>query len=321
MTNPFEKLEPLISEYCTDQEPHIFLHPYDFGTNSFSPGKRDYTKEELEALEKRDFETRIFMSATAINGNSMWLRSHWTDNHIYESELNLIRDYFKASHGTKNFTAAKFSLTEVLTMCMESKKTNYYSFAVTVASMLSDMGKNTSFQIHDAIVKSEDQVDIARNKLCLLMHIVFSKMDVSNFLYAGEGSNIYRLVYCTTYVSEKDRMKFLFPLFSFLLQLTLTYFVLVENITEQHFMFKSLNPDPESGEDAPTMIKIVSNLLLGVVTLVYSGIVASPSFAEMTPAFKFYEGYGVLQLMDAIVNAILPIIILVSGFFVSIEKK
>lgn len=311
--NPYEKLEPLIDEYCSDQKPHIYLHPTEYGTSAVSPGLRDYTEEELDALAKRDFETRLFITATAIEGSSVWLRTRWSDNHVRNSTFNVVRDYFKAMHGTKNFTAAKSALSEALTMCMESEKSNYYSFAISLASGLSNMGRNTSFQVHDAIIKTPDEINLARRKLCLMMHIIFSKIESSDFLCSAEGSNIYRLVFCMTVVSKQDALKLLIPIFSFLLQIMLTVFVFFENFTEEHFRFKTFLGENE--EEVATNLKI--NVVLAVVTFVYSCFVAAPGITEMKPAFKFYGGFGLLHTLDFIINTILPFVILVSGFFVS----
>jgi hypothetical protein len=301
--NPYKELENLIAADCHDQKPHIFLHPDKYGDNAASPGLRDYNADELEALKKRDFETRLFLTAVAIKGQSVWLRTRFSDNHIHNSIFNVVRDYFKAVHATKNFTAAKSILSEALTMCMEMDKCNYHSFAISIASGLSNMGQNTSFQIHKAMVGDGEDIELARRKFCLIMHIIFDKIGTYEFLN-GDGSNIYRMVHCNT-TTTKERGGLCIPYFSFLLQICLTVYVILENVAN----FKEYQPGQGLiGRTAP----------LAFLTFAYSVLVAYPGVIEIKDAFRVYGRIGPIQMLDFIVNSILPFVLLVAGFFVSI---
>ncbi len=313
--NPYEGLDKVYLRDCHEQTDFIFFHPHEYGITATSPAEREYTEEEALALEKRDFETRIFISAFVFGGRSAFIRTHFTDNHKNNCiTLNIVRDYIKATHGTKNFTAAKSSLSELLTMCMECSESEYYSFALTMASGLSNVARNTSFQRLEAsevILNDGDDIDLVRRKLCLIMHVLFERMENSNYLNRGDGSNIYRLTYCSTAITKKNYKSKLLPLFSFLLQVCLTYFVVLENITSF--------PDVINGEGLVNSIpNFKQNLVLAMLTFVYSALVAMPSILETNNAFKIYGTIGGIQLMDFCVNSILPIVLLFSGFLVSL---
>jgi hypothetical protein len=303
--NPYKDLECLIDKFCQDQKPPVFLHPFDYGENSVSPGLRNYTEKELEALSQRDFETRLFITNKTFMGDSVWLRTHFSDNHIHETKFNKIRDYIKAMYATKNYTAAKAVLAELLTMCMEMDKSSYHSFAITVASGLSNMGANTTFEY-----SSSNSPDSTRRGLCLLMHFIFDKMSTSNFLQ-NEGSNIYRLVHCSTSTSRKNKYELTIPLFSFLLQICLTVFVLLENYTAfQKF---------RDGEDPHGENDIHLSAVLACLTFGYSALVAYPGVRELKDAYKVFGRTGPIHMMDFVVNTILPFVLLISGFLVSIN--
>ncbi len=310
--NPYEGLDKVYLRDCHEQTDFIFFHPHEYGITATSPAERKYTEKEALALEKRDFETRIFITAFVFRGRAAFIRSHFTDNHKLNCKiLSIVRDYIKATHGTKNFTAAKSSLSELLTMCMECEESDYYSFALTMASGLSNMANNTSFQRHEAILDDEDDIDMLRRKLCLIMHVLFERMENSNYLNHGDGSNIYRLVFCSTAITKKNYMLKLLPFFSFLLQICLTYFVVLENITSF--------PDVMNGGGLVNSIpNFTQNLILAILTFVYSALVAMPSVLETNNAFKIYGTIGGIQLMDFCVNSIVPIVLLFSGFMVSL---
>ena len=315
-SNPYEGLEHIINQDCHDQKPHIFLHPCDYGLSHVSKGLREYTAEELLALEKRDFETRLFISASTFEGNSVFLRTHWTENHMHKTILNGIRDHFKALHATRNYTAAKAALSEILTTCLEAEKSNYYSFAITLASAMSDDARNTSFQVHDAMIKSDGGSTIARKKLCILMHNLFQRIKTSEFLYSGGGSNIYRLTHCMTYGTTKGNMALvIIPCFTFMLQVVLVTFVTIYQLVGDNDSvlknFLSNFQEPKS--------TLYSNLLLAFITFIYSAIVAWPGIVEISDAFKLFDQkIGPLQMLDFIVNTVLPMLLLFNGFFVSL---
>ena len=320
--NPYEGLEHIINQDCHDQKPHIFLHPYDYGLSHVSQGLREYTDEEVWALEKRDFETRIFISSSTFEGDSVFLRTHWTENHMHKTVLNSVRDFFKAFHATRNYTAAKAALSELLTMCLEAEKSNYYSFAITMASALSDDARNTSFQVHNAMVKSSGGATLARKKLCLLMHNLFQRIKSSEFLYSGEGSNIYRLTHCKTYVSSKGNIALIIPAFTFVLQLVLVAFVTIHQLvgdTDSLFRDFAANFTPDRSEKDDANSNVYAKLLLAFATFIYSAIIAWPGIIEIGDAYKLFDKkIGPLQMLDFFANTIIPIFLLLNSFFVSL---
>ena len=310
----YRGLEDLTQRHCNDQTDHIFLHPTDYGVSAVSPGLRNFSDKEMLALEKRDFETRLFITASTFAGDSVFLQTRFSDNHIHLTKFNNIRDYFKATHATRNFTAAKSSLAELLTTCMETEKDSYYSFAITVASGLSNMGGNTSFEINRAIVEDEEDVELARRKLCLIMNIVFAKMASSKFLIEEDGSNIYRVVHCSTTVSKlKNTFERSVPFFTFFLQVILTIFVIIECV-------KTLKTEATLSSLRLSNFQFVPNMILALSTLVYSSIVAWPEMMETNDAFNLYHRRpGPIQMLDFLINTILPPILVAFGFVVSID--
>jgi len=137
MPNGLPQLETLMRNNVSDPENGIFLHPGD---------SRGYSDDELEHLKYRDFETRLFITGTQCAGDSAFLRIHHTDNAKHSSNFNYVRDYIKAFHVVKNWTCAKSVLTTLLTMCFQLDKSDYYSFAISIASGLSNNAKNTDFE-------------------------------------------------------------------------------------------------------------------------------------------------------------------------------
>jgi hypothetical protein len=313
----YEGLEDLIEKYCNDQKHHVFLHPSDYGISAVSEGLRKSTMSEMAAIQKRDFETRLFVTAATFEGDSVFLRTRFSDNHIHKTKFNNIRDYFKAAHATRNFTAAKSTLAEILTTCMETDKDSYYSFAVTVASGLSKMGGNTSFEINRAIVSHERDIDLARRKLCLLMHIIFAKMETSKFLVDEGGTNIYRVVHCKKVVAKGKRgIELIYPVFTFALQLCLTIYVCAGSTQELLHRIRCVRHGGEA-EDCGDWDKWFwgKNAILATFTLIYSILVALPEMKEYDNAFNVYNRrIGTFQMLDFFVNTILPPILLVFGF-------
>lgn len=311
-SNPYKGLETRMEEGCHGNKPLIFLHPSDYGATHVSPALRNYTEDELKALEQRDFETRLFLTADTYEGDSVWLRTHWTDNHIHKTVLNGVRDYFKALHSTKNFTAAKAVLSEMLTTCLEVERSNYYSFAITMASALSNMGKNVSFQIHDSLIKSENELPLAQRKLCLAMHLIFNKVKTARFLYSRKACNIYRLIHCKTVISNFGKRELLVPWFTFFLQIFLSAFVLV-------YLFSEVEYDEDKDNEGKMRLMNINgqNSVLAVATFVYSAVVAYPGLAETADAYRMYGKLGPIQMLDFIINSTLPLILLFFGFFVS----
>ncbi len=288
MTSNYTKLEEVYAKTFHELAPLILLHPGE---------KRDYTEEEFDHLKQRDFKTRWFMRNTTVNGTSVSLRTHFTDNHKYESHLNYVRDYFKAATVTNNLTSAKTTLTELLSMFFAFKPSQYYSFAVSTASGLSNYGDNISFELGTNGLLEEGYSELAaRKKLCLFMDIIFSKVAMYRFLVQSEGTNTYRLVHCGT-KGSRIKSPLVYAFFSFLLQLCLTGYVVLENITSA----ESLS---------------LRNLPLAILTLVYSTMIAYPGMTDSGIARKLYGKIGLLQTVDYFVNTILTVVLLISGFFV-----
>ncbi len=293
VTSIYKDLEEIYRKRYTTHDPLIFLHP--------DEGDRDYTQDEIDKLTERDFKTRWLICCTAIGGGKcVALRSHWTDNHHFESHLKCVRNYFKASFVTGNATAAKSALTELLSMFFRLEPSEYYSFAVTVASGLSNCGENTMFEVQHDLVQWDEEAQ-ARRKLTLLMDVLFSKMALHRFLIHENGTNAYRLIHCRT-VSSTDKRPIFYVVFSFLLQLCLAAYVVAE-IVYNHY--------DESREDYNFW-----NIPLACLTFIYSAMIARASIMESSNAIKLYEKRGPLQMVDLFVNKYLTCILLVAGFFV-----
>lgn len=299
MTLSLSKLEETITKDCQDGQDPLFLHPQDVGC-------RDYTDDEMKSLMQRDFHTRLFLSASNFQGNTVAMRTRFSDNHSHKSHLNIIRDLLKATHATNNFTAAKTNLTELLSMCLQTNTpasiSKYYSFAMTMASALSDYADKTSFEIHPSMAKDEEDSEIARRKLCLLMNIVFSKIAVYRFLVDEEGSNTFRLAICRGKCSS-DKQPLIIAIFSFLMQLCLTSYVIAESITSG---LTSWN---------------IKMLPLAILTLVYSMMLVYPSIRDKGMADSFYgKSRSILssfiRFMDYFVNQFLCIVLVFAGFVV-----
>ena len=213
------QLEEIMDDSLIENKPLIFLH--------HGYPKDEYDDDEVYALSQRDFQTRFFMSSLAVNMNSVWLRNHHSDNFHSMSNFTYVRDFFKAAYTTKNHTAAKATLTSEVTKWLNLDHHEYYTYATTLASALSDEGANTSFQIHEAMVKSPDHLQLARQTFVVLMDILFSKVYFKTFLFKEGNSNIYRLVHCST-KHTRNYSSFKYAIFSFLLQVALTTFVVLQ---------------------------------------------------------------------------------------------
>jgi hypothetical protein len=282
----YENLEALYKQSYSNIAPFIFLHPDD---------ERDYTAVELYNLRRRDFITRWLICCTSIGGKCVALRTHFTDNHKFESHLKYVRNYYKATV-TNNPTAAKIAATELLSMFFNLEPSQYYSFAVTMASGLSNYGSNTRFELGNKLLVPDEE-GVARMKLCLLMNILFSKVSMYRFLIRDSGINTYRLVYCRV-ANSSNKQPYLYAIFSFLIQLCLTGYVIAEI--------------------ASTGLKEwrYENIPLAILTLIYSTMIAYPEFRESRDAMKLYGKTGFIQTLDFFVNKYLTMILLVAGFMV-----
>jgi hypothetical protein len=232
--------------------------------------------------------------------------------------LNFVRDYLKAAHGTcRNKTAAKSTLTRLLTICLDADESTYSTFAITMASALSNEGTSACFERSDrnggsdskgCLVNSDNDLKQARLELCQSMHIMFSKIQKYKFMISNEGSNAYRLFHCRT-ATTTDKMPLLYACFSFLLQVCLTGYVVAQLVINV------------SGDNRPYSERWLKNLPLALLTLLYSTILAIPEFRATPHGFKIFGKVGVLQTMDFLVNAILPSVLIVSGFAVILAQE
>jgi hypothetical protein len=275
----------------------VLLHPGD---------SRGYSDQELEAVNKRDFETRLFITATQCLGDTVFLRTHHTDNVKHACFLNYVRDYLKAAHSTKNLTCAKATLTSLLTMCFQLNSSDYCTFATTLASGLSHNSKNIDFEINDMMVTDESEIDFIRFKFCFLMDVIFSKMSTKKYLLDDGKSNIFRLVYCNVKHRKGSKKSLFVAIFSFSLQLCLTIYVLLENY----------NTPVEEYFSNPEMIP------LAVFTFIFSFMVAVPSVMDTRAARSclFETLWTPMAIMDFLVNSALPILLPFSGFILILSQ-
>lgn len=243
---------------------------------------------------------------------AVFLRTHFSDNHEHKTgTFNFVRDYLKASTGTKSYTAAKATLTRLLTVAFDTSGGEYCTFSMTMASGLSRNGSNIDFEKgakdeNFALFKAGDDEDELRTKLCVLMHIIFTKMKQHNFMIREEGTNVYRVFHCSI-MTTSDIKPLVYALFSFLLQVCLTAYVIWQ-------MIINFEKDIYLKDGIPQHLP---NLPLALFTVMYSAILAYPGIQEMPDAFDIFgRRIGMLQMMDLIVNGILPTVLFGCGFFV-----
>ena len=136
-TPALQEFERLMMQNCDG--PFVFLHPHD---------KRDYDDTELAAVQQRTFQARLYISNNPMKDTeeAVFLRTRHSDHHHRTSELNFVRDYIKAAHVTKNYTAAKACLSRLVKTCLLLDENEYCTYAITVASGLSNYAENTTFQ-------------------------------------------------------------------------------------------------------------------------------------------------------------------------------
>lgn len=293
--------------------------------------REKYTLEEMENLKDRDFEVRLFMTHHMIWGKSVFLQSHFSDNHEYSAgSFKFLNDFLRASSDTYSYTAAKAALTNLLTIALDTDEGEYRTFAITVASALSNHAENTFFEVeHDdryAMVQDDSQLQRKRKNFCELMHVIFDKIPIYKFMVEQDGSNIYRLVHCSSQSTIDEELPLPYAIFSFLLQICLSGYVIAQlwiNIGDGSY---TLSPDNENLE------KMIRNLPLAIMTLLYSILLAVPEIKNVPKGLKVFASNSVggttgggrfgsmLQIMDFTVNAILPILLLVPGFFVILDQ-
>mmetsp|Transcript_8256 Transcript_8256/g.15555 ORF Transcript_8256/g.15555 Transcript_8256/m.15555 type:complete len:594 (-) Transcript_8256:103-1884(-) len=285
----------------------------------------EYTDEEMKKLENRGFEVRLFMAS----GNYWWetliLRTHFSDHHPFNTQvLDFVRDYFKASTATNSYTSAKASLTRVLNIALDLEESEYCSLAVTLASGLSNHAAYTTFEKSDVhgFVNLEQDIIVRRDDFCKLMHIIFSKVQVFKFLVQQDKHNIFRLAHCVRPTLDRKFMGIIMPgkyfsyaAFSFLLQICLTGYVIAQLIRNTRRGSYTLSTQNEN------IGKLIENLPLAIMTLLYSLIIAGPEIRSVPKAMKvFGKHLSAFKIMDVVVNGILPTLLLIPGFFVILDQ-
>lgn len=291
MTEKWDKLQIAMEKDTEIKDSLVFLHPGE---------TRNYTDDEISAIEKKkDFESRLYVTSRPHDGHSgkstlvdcfipvrliatkydssiyhfsVFLRTRHSDNHEHDTDtFDFVRDYLKASSSTKSCTAAKATLTRLLTIMIDTSGEENLTFATTMASALSRNAKNIDFEWgHEndvnALLSTGMDEDELRTHLCILMHIIFTKMKQYQFMVADEGSNAYRVFYCRSKTSP-GLQPFLIAFFSFALQICLTFYVILQvkiNYDEGTYI--------ENGK-----IKYIWNIPLAFLTSVYSAILAYPA--------------------------------------------
>ena len=248
----------------------------------------------------------------------VFLRTHHSDNHPHASGVyNFVRDILKSSMHKNTFTASKATLTRLLNIALDMPESDYRTFAITMASGLSCYGSNTSFELRssndrNAILRECQSPEVVRSELCILMHIMFTKIQKYNFMVEEGGSNTYRLSYCRLQTS-KEKSPYAYAIFSFVFQIALTVYVILQIFTNFH---KECGNETEDCEMPYRTTSSQKMLPLAALTTIYSALLAYPIINEIPDAWNVFGSYGILQMMDFIVNGILPSVLLVSGFFV-----
>eukprot|EP00978_Attheya_sp_CCMP212_P015569 scaffold40110_cov53-Attheya_sp.AAC.4 len=282
---------------------HVFLHPEETRGDN-------YTLDELENVEgkrSKDFSSRLYITALNVKDRSVFLRTRFSDNAEMTSNLNLVRDYFKATVSTKNYTSAKVALTELLTSFFMMDQTHYLTAACILASSLSNHGEKTLFEINKAMVKQADDMPAERRRLVVLMDIVFSKVSHKRFLVDRGGSNIYRLVHCLTTgtTGQQKYSSLLYCIFAISLQLCLLAYVFIE-----------IGTIIKRGEIDFLDIYQYRMLPLAVISFFFSVMLAYPAVKNAVEVYKFYDSISILWIIDFFANVMVPILIVLSGFFI-----
>eukprot|EP00554_Chaetoceros_debilis_P002249 CAMPEP_0194095804 /NCGR_PEP_ID=MMETSP0149-20130528/57016_1 /TAXON_ID=122233 /ORGANISM="Chaetoceros debilis, Strain MM31A-1" /LENGTH=527 /DNA_ID=CAMNT_0038781761 /DNA_START=251 /DNA_END=1833 /DNA_ORIENTATION=- len=357
----YAKLKDIMEANCKENLPIIVVDPEE--------EREEYSSEEIASLPKRDFKTRLFISALHSTDNSFWVRTHHTDStihalsevfsyiedyfeaayarksHITAKPLSYIEDYFEAAYARKSHITAKATVTAGLTELLQMEKDEYCAFATIMGSGLAKNGACTSFEIDNALVKSTKDMDDARKRLVILMDIIFNKIIVRRFLIDGDKVNIFRLVHCLT-KGQKNKNSFVYVIFSLLLQACMVYFVAAEVfstdsverdptlayglyslatlgsfVTGLHGIFVAAEVfSTDSVERDPTLAYgLYSLATLGSIFGIFALL---PDVINAKTIRRIYGGYGPLQMIDFIVNVVMPLVLVVIGWYlVSIQDN
>uniref|UniRef100_A0A6S8YY72 Uncharacterized protein n=1 Tax=Chaetoceros debilis TaxID=122233 RepID=A0A6S8YY72_9STRA len=297
----YAKLKDIMEANCKENLPIIVVDPEE--------EREEYSSEEIASLPKRDFKTRLFISALHSTDNSFWVRTHHTDStiHALSEVFSHIEDYFEAAYARKSHITAKATVTAGLTELLQMEKDEYCAFATIMGSGLAKNGACTSFEIDNALVKSTKDMDDARKRLVILMDIIFNKIIVRRFLIDGDKVNIFRLVHCLT-KGQKNKNSFVYVIFSLLLQACMVYFVAAEV-----FSTDSVERDPTLAYGLYSLATLGS--IFGIFALL-------PDVINAKTIRRIYGGYGPLQMIDFIVNVVMPLVLVVIGWYlVSIQDN
>ena len=107
-------LENGLSLDCKD-ELLVFLHQtegggtHDLDDDNHKSFTKRYSLEEMVDVRRRPFGSRLYISGTNIDWQTVWHRTRFTDNAKYSAPTRKIRDYVKATITSHNETAAKCS--------------------------------------------------------------------------------------------------------------------------------------------------------------------------------------------------------------------
>jgi len=283
----------------------------------------DYTEEILEKLSRRPFQSRLYISSSLTKTVSDtndgvyeggFLRTRFSDRAAHQSDLSTIRDYIWALYSreearTKDAVAAKLAISHLCLGSFKMDESEYYSFASTLASALSEQATNTVFQPKE-FLKTED-LHLVRKKFVLCMEILFQSVSLDRFLVQDNAANIYRLAYCMRSTMSYDnssqgmlvngRRIFFAPLLSFALQVVLLVYVILEiedTLEDEKFELQT------------------KTLPLAALGSIYSSLLAWKRIKTSLEINKFYESVGFLWFLDYVINVILPILAIFAGFFV-----
>lgn len=156
--------------------------------------------------------------------NNFWIRTHHSDciavipnpsdfinnvdddnNGSSDCPFHQVKEYFHAAYTKQDHMVAKATLTKLMSTIYQYEKEEYCAFTSILASGLSEMAGHTSFHAEcsddtqnkgQGLVKELKDVEGARERLVVLMDILFRMMTVKRFLIDDDFCNIFRLVHC-----------------------------------------------------------------------------------------------------------------------------
>lgn len=300
-SNEYQKLHAIMEANCRENLPIIVVDP--------DEEREEYNPVEIASLRQRDFKTRLFISALHSTDNSFWVRTHHTDStiHALSETFSYIEDYFEAAYARKSHITAKATVSAGLTELLHMDKDEYCAFATIMGSGLSKNGSSTSFEIDNALVRSSKDIEIARHRLVILMDIIFNKIIIRRFLIDEDKVNIFRLIHCQT-KGQRNKKSFIYAIFSFMLQSCMVFFV-----TAQVLLTDSVERDPTLAYGLYSLATLGS--IFGLFALF-------PDLVNARAVLRIYGGFGPLQMIDFIVNVILPLVLVFIGWYlVSIQDN